>query len=288
MVFVKPPRGYRQAEYPLPHKFEYQFPLSAEGTTKDSTIVPLLRYSEKAFAPENQFANWTHGSFEQETGVTCTPNSIIPRINIKIMASLTKAAIATDAIRRLKFMWMPIYTSFIEGLNAQDTKTATAVKTILSLETENTNHTTQPIFSAVSLGGSIMPLSNVNDDDEAATTDWGLASTPLESVAFDYDTFMNAKRFFSNGPMMKTMLGPMRIGTVGLDSYYIYKSNNFTNPKVKRMNEHTFCGILFHLFQSGDADQFTEAADTTAIGHINFNVQCQYDEWNSEYNQAGF
>lgn len=292
-MYKRAPKGYRKAEFPLPHRFNYHTSFSLEDETKNSTIFPILRYSEKAFAPEAQFANPTHGSFAEEVGVTCHSDSIIPRINFKLEVTMSKGAIETDKLRTVRFMWFPIYTSFLEGLDSSDRRTGTTIKAILELETENTNRTTQPIYSGVDLfassGAWLHPLSNVNDDDEAATTDWGLTTdAELESVAFDYILWSNALRYFSNANMLKTMMGRIHKPLVTRDKPYTYYSNNRTYPKVKRMNPHTFCGIMFHLFQAGEFDQTMDGLDTTVIDHLDVNLQIQYDEWNAEYAQDAY
>ncbi len=288
-MFKRAPRGYKAAEFPLPHQFEYQIPLQVEGVTKDSVIMPILRYSELANAPEAVFANPSHGSFVEEVGATCCPNSIVPRINFKLQASLSKAAIETDAVRNLRFMWFPIYTSFKEGLEAVDRRTGTSCAAILELETEDTNRTTQPIYAAVNYGPLTHPLSNVNDPNEVYG-DWDLNGTAdMEAVAFDYNLFGNALRYYSNASMLKTMIGRIHKPLVSRDKPYTYFSNNKTYPKVKRMNPHTFCGILVHLFQSAESEQYTLVGDTTAATtSLNITLQVQYDEWNSEYSQAAY
>jgi len=288
-MYKRAPKGYRKAEFPLSHRFAYNFSLQGESSTKQTMIAPILRYSELANVPETINVNPSHPSFTEEAGCTCNPDSIIPRINFKLECTMAKVAIETDKMRSLRFLWYPIYTSFLEGLDSADRKTGTTVKAILELEAENTNRTTQPITANTDLGTWLHPLSNVNDPDEAGPANWGLLTdAKLEGIIWSESLMEDALNYYSNGNMLRTMMGRHHKPLVTRDRPYTYYSNNKTYPKVKRMNPHTFCGFMIHVYQASTMNQIFNADEVTVINHLNVKLQVQYDEWNQEFDQTAY
>jgi len=286
MARLRPPKGYRQTEYPLPHSFGQKFVLEAEDETKNSTYVTLFRATESAVDVENIEVNPRHASFAQDGGTAIHMGSIVPKVNLTIHASMTKLAIETDKMRSIRFTWMPVYISFLNTLEAEDDKTGVQVEDILELVHDVTNKDTTPLFSTVNLSAigsqpfSTVPYSEVFGDFNLSV------DSILESVAFDEELFFDALQFNTNKGMLSKVIGPRRSVTVTRDRPYTYHSNNFTYPAVKRGNPYTYCGILFHLPQAGSANQFFEAADTTAIPHLNFGVNVRFNEWNPFFQQA--
>ncbi len=112
MVKKFPPKGYTSIDYPLPHDFVYSFSLGAHTSSDTATICSIIRASEDVTAPEGIEVNPANGAFAEETGTIIAMNSIVPRINLTIKASISKAAIATDALRFINFNWFPIYMAF--------------------------------------------------------------------------------------------------------------------------------------------------------------------------------
>lgn len=282
-----PPRGYKLTDYPQPHNFGYRFSLDAEDTTRDSTMIPLIRMSEKAFFADAQTVNPNNGTFAEETGVTIHHGSIIPRLNISISASITKAGIETDKIRGLRFMWFPIYMSFEEDYTAIDTSTSKEVEDILRLTHTVTDRDAQPTYGTKLTAASNHPLSTVNDGDEAIA-DWGLTTdASLEAVAFDVEEFWDSMSYYQNKGKMAKVVGNIKNVLVTRDRPYIYTSNNYTHPKVKRGNDYTFCAIMFHLYQGTDFSQvFNETDVGTANDHLDIRIKCRYDEWHPLFDQT--
>lgn len=285
----RPPRGYDLQQFGLRHRFEHQFSLSVEDETKNSTFIPIIRGSEACNVVETINVNPSNATFAEETGITCNIGSIIPRISLSMTAKLSKLAIKTDEIKALKFNWMPVYSGFLESLTPIDSlNTSISVEDILELTHTVGDKNVDPIFSTVKLpNGSAMPLSTVNDADEALA-DWGLTTTAvLESVAFDKELFFQAAQYFSIKGMLRKITGRMRTEVVKQDHFWSYHSSNYTHPNVKRVNPYTICGILVHLPQAGEADQIALAADTTALalGHIDFTAIVRYTEWHPSFEQ---
>ncbi len=279
-----PPRGYRRSEHPLPHNFGNVTVLYGEDETKNSMIFTLLRTSEACLAPDTIEVNPEHASFGEDVGALIQKGSIVPRINLRIYANMTKDAIETDKMRTIKFNWMPIYISFLDSLEAEDSKTAVQIEDILELQHDTTNKDVYPLHSTVKLGGN-HPLSNKNAVEVLG--DYGLTTTAVqESVAFDKQLFFDALQYYTNSGMLKRVTGKMRTVTIGRDRPYVYHSNNFTNPSVKRGNPYTFCGILYHVPQGDSADQVFGSSDTTNITHLRVSTQVRFDEWNPDFDQT--
>ncbi len=282
-----PPRGYRAEEYPLPHKFSYEFPISVQDETENSTICTILRASEAATGVEAIEVNPQHTNFAEETGTTIHKGSIVPRINVTMHAELSIAAVAAG-VKFLKLNWMPIYTSFVDNLEADDVLTAIEIEDVLELAHDLTNKDVNPLFSSVNMrtGASAHPFSNINDADEAFG-DLGLTTNPtMESVAFDPDAMFDMLRFMTNSGMLKQVMGQWHTVVVSEHRPWFYNSNNFTNPKVKRGNPFTFCGVLIHMDLMDNPRQFYTAGEVTDISHVQFGMNVNYDEWNPNFDQT--
>ncbi len=281
-----PPRGYKSLEYPLPHNFDFQFDLEAEDETKNSTIVTLFKQSEACNAPESVEVNPTNDNFVEDTGTCLHRGSIVPRVNVTFRMALTKGAVETDKLRQLTVNWMPIYTAFLDNLDASDEKTGTDIEDILELTHATDNKDTFPLFADVNLtNGTNIALTTVGFTEVFG--DVGLTNNAIgQSVAFDMEKFYDALQFYTNSGMLGKSIGKMNAITLTRERPFTYHSNNFTNPSVKRANPYTFCGILFHLPLVAQSSQFYTIADTTVIGHVHINGNIRYDEWNSSFQQA--
>ncbi len=284
----RPPRGYTGPENPMIHDFEYQFKLDVEDETKNSTICTLFRQAESV-GVQTREVNPAHGAFAEDAGALIFQGSIVPRISVTITARLNQVAHDIDSIQHIMFKWMPIYTAFINSLDAENVGLpASDIETILELKHDTDKKDVYPLFSSVDLVTSgLQPLSLTVGTE--IYQDYGLTGNAnLESVAFDEQAFWDAKRYYSNRGMLNKVTGPMR--SVYLDftrKSYVYSSNNFTAPIVKRSNPYTFCGILFHCPQAGELQQVCDDADvTTSVRHISIGVRVNFNEWNVDFDQT--
>ncbi len=284
MVFKQIPKGYLRTEFPLPHNFQQQISLEIEDTSQNATYIPLVLNDEGLVSPDLVIANPEHGSFAEASTPYCYKNSIIPRMNIGITAKLTKGFIETDKGRHIMFNWMPVYTSFLNRLDAEDSKTAVSVEDILELEHETTGKSAYPIYNGTKLDGTTTAI-NIHANATVALMGMTTNGKP-EKVAFDKGLFFDALQYYTNAPMLKKVIGRMHRVDLFRDMVYRYTSNNFTSPIIKRINPYTFCGILFYAPSVANIEQVGEVGDTTAINHIHATVTCRYDEWNSEFDQT--
>ncbi len=249
-------------------------------------MFPIIRCSEAAIDVENIEVNPRHANFAVDGGSIIHVGSIVPKINFTMRAAMSKGAIETDKLQSIIFQWFPIYISFLDTLEAADSKTGTDVEAILELQHDTTNKDTYPLYSGQKLTtADPLPLSSVPFAEGFA--DVGLTTNAnLEAVAWDRDLFYDVFQYYTNAGMLQKTVGKMHSVILKRDKPYIYNSNNFTYPSVKRGNEYTACFIMVNVPQSPSDEQLFIGADTTAIPHVNFNVNIRYDEWNPQFEQA--
>ncbi len=286
-----PPRNYFQEEFPLVHSsVDWAFSLSMSDVAQDSTIIPLFRSSERAWAIENVEVNPSHASFAEEVGITCAPKSIVPRITISMKASIAKAQIIAG-MRDAVFNWMPIYTSYVDSLEAVDTsggQTGVEVEDILELSHQATDKVVTPLYTGTKIvsPSSNLPLNTITDPDESFS-DWGLTTNAsLESVAFDSELYFSALKYYSNRGMLRKSSPNWHTERIRENKPFEMFSNNFTFPLVKRMNPYTFCGILIHVPQLDGGHQYGRDSEYTNP-YINFAMSSRFDEWNPNFDQTG-
>ncbi len=299
----RPPMGYTQEEYPLHHEFDYLFTLDITDETMNSTICLIITSSESAGAPEAIEVNPRHASFAEETGFMTHQGSIIPRLTVKFTAVANELALETDKIKHVNFNWLPIYSSFESDLEAMDSKTNTEVEDVLQLEHASASKRTIPTYSGVDMVdghatalGSC-PLATVNAGEVFG--DMGLTTNAeLESVAFDADEYFDCLKFMTNRSMLRKVAGNWHnISLPGnhpsdknnkFGYVYDYFSNNKTMSSVKRSNEFTFCGILFHIPLENTVHQICPNDTNTAGSGVKIKMHVSYDEWNHLFDQTPF
>ncbi len=287
-----PPKGYDQMEYPLPHNFNYQFGLSPETATKNTTYVPLIKCMQDINPPDTIEVNPSHADFNEETGCIVQSDSIVPKLNIHMQAQMSQPMIEEapgDGIRYIKFNWMPIYLAFKDMYEAIDNKEDVEVEDILEMTHTVVKKVGKPLYNNVKLlVEDDWPVSTINHTEVFG--DVGM-DTDLkgEGVTFDEELMWDALSYYSNSSMLAKAMGQWHTQILRADFPWIFNSNNFTNPSVKRGNEYTFCGILFHVPLVATPEQFYTAADLTeATSVVNFDIKVRYDEWNSQFDQTAY
>ncbi len=281
--FKHPPKGYLQAEFPLPHNFQLMPTFSIDNAiVQNATYIPILMNDEGLVNPDTVNANPEHGSFAESDNVYCYKNSIVPKINFTMELSMMKGAIETDKIQFIKFYWMPVYVSFLNRLDASDSKTGTTVEAILELEHETVGKSAYPIWGTVDIGEL-----DVKIHANATTALMGMTTNDVqENIVFDRSLFFDALQYYTNAPMLKKVIGTMKQGFITRDRPFRYHSSNFTNPMVKRINPYTFCGVLIYFPKAGDPESHVATGDVTNISHVRGNIKVRYDEWNSQFDQT--
>ncbi len=271
---------------PTFHEFSGKFSLRCADETRNSTIIPILHTSDIANAPEAINANSQNSGFQEDAGALIHQGSIVPKINFQMWARIANTALVTpDFVDSLVFNWMPLYFAFEDTYTASDGRTGTDVEAILAMQHQTGQRDGYPIYVNDMDGNPTNhPVSSEYTEvfgDFSLTTD-----LKLESVAFDSNLFWDAMNYYSNRSMLQKVAGQWHSVVVKKDHPYIYKSDNFTNPSVKRGNPYTFCGVLVHLPQDDDAHQLRQPGGLTNIVHMDFGFRVRYEEWNPNFDQS--
>lgn len=299
----RPPRGYNQMQYPLPHNFQMSFGLSMEDETRNTVIIPLIRNSELMVGIENVEVNPRHANFAEETGASCFTGSIVPRLTVQIAAWIPQLIAfggtpGTDTATAVRFKIFPIYMAFEDMYDADNEKDLVDVQSVLELEHEVTDKTGQPLLSGVDVfsngasGAGSIPLNTVGYT-EVGATHWGATTdAKVESVAFDELLYWDMIHFGTMSSMLKKATGNIRNVNVQRGRPYYFHSSNYSSPIVKRINPYTFCGIMIHVPQASvaagvdETGQAAQQGELTPIEHIHFSARVRYDEWNPNFDQT--
>ncbi len=285
----RPPRNYEAEEYPLPHNNYGRFSLGMESSNlKNATILPIFRATNELILPENVEVNPRNAAFSEEIGLSCFQGSIIPRTSFSFTAKMSKLAIETDKVRTMVFYWWPIYTSFSNNISAADEKTGDTVGEILGLLYSDTKNRVSPVYSTTKLTGVNQTFLNTVGVTETFA-DWGLSvDFGIESIAINLLKIHDALQYYTNKEMLRGSIGRIHRVTLNRDRPYIYSSSNFTNPKVKRINDGTFCGVCYYCPEAVETEWFqtNRAVDVTNIDHMDISYRIKFDEWNPNFDQS--
>ncbi len=232
-------------------------------------------------------------SQDVETGPTCTPMSIIRNCKISISMS---TSVANDKQAPIKFSITPFWGSFPEKYKIADDDTSVTVAQAMELVSDETATTEDvtPIFDTglklpvLVLSDKSHPLGTVNDAE--AIADWGLSvDATMEGVDFDMEQLQSLFQHGSKNirSTLKSCLGKTRHFTLdsvaGKATRNLY-FRNFSPKAVRRINPHTFFGLLFHMPLETDIDSFySDTALAQNVSHVGFRVKVRYDEWNSNH-----
>ncbi len=150
----------KEEHYPLVHTDELHFKLSADATqnTKGGTIVPILMQDEGRGSPATISTHPENSAFAVYAGPNCFPDSRVNKIFAKFNISLTKHCWNVDKIEELVVFMLPIYTSFLENLTANDELSGNNIEELLELQHETTDRQVFPIYNGVKLTGDTLAL----------------------------------------------------------------------------------------------------------------------------------
>lgn len=287
-----PPKNYEMMEYPKHHFDSGTFELALVAGTKDATILPLLQSSDNGFDngsdPTAIDVNPRNSGFGVTDEPICYNGSIVPDLKFWFSASLTEQAWDTDKVLSARLNYFPIYLSFLEDYHSVNQEDTTDIEAAISMQHNATEHAGYPVF-----GGDSADLDiKATTADTIGTTQYaflGLTTNAiLEGVALNMPGIYDNLKYGTNRKLLMNVIGKIRTARIGRESKpYRYRSGNRTYPKVKRMNDYTFCGMAFNVENSGKGAQpyhSTEITDT--LSGIRINWGYAYTEWNPNFNQS--
>ncbi len=268
----------RKTIYPRPHVMENKFEMSLNGTTKATTLFPIIQNDEGLGDPASYNSHPEHASFAEYVGPNCYPESHVNKTFTKFTVTMSKLAIETDKLRNLLVCFIPIYMAFKEDYTAIDEVTSIETQDVLELVTESTDRQATPIWNGQKLGGDFPTLGA---DVVGLTTD-----TKIEGIAFDLNQYIDSKNHLTIAGKMRKIAGQTIWKRVSRDRPATFKMRTINNSKVKMINPYTFCGVIIHMPLATSIMQLTMAADDTNITHTFVTALCRYNEWNENFDHT--
>ncbi len=270
--------------FPRVHNFDFGFGLSAEATTKESTIMPYMYQNNAIVDYETIKTNPQNADFAVVPYGDVCAGSYVPNISVVWTAVIPPS---DTEIVQLRFDTMDIGISMLNRLDAFDKKTGDDIETILELQHATDDEIAYPLFNGTKLfesGGTfdIAPLGGFAD--LGLTTD----GQP-EGVAFDKELFFDAMHYYTNKEMLKLVTDRMRTHIVseplvphGKSMVMGFKQS--VPSLCKFMQPYSFCGQLFSVPQVGSRTQYHLAGETTAIEHLMVKGHVRFFEFNPDFN----
>ncbi len=105
----------------------------------------------------------------------------------------------------------------------------------------------------------------------------------LEGVAFNENVYYNGLSFLTNHGKLKGAQSGLKWFTL-TPQRPIAKIRIFQHPSTKRMNPHTYLGVMTYVPPSDHLEQYMPAADVTNVNHVWVDMSYRYHEWNENYN----
>jgi len=271
-------------KFPLIHNFEFGFGLSAEDTTKQSTIVPYMFQNNDIINYDDVKTNPDNSAFGiKEYGDTAM-GSYIPNINVNWVMFIPPS---DTELTHLKVDTMQVGIAMLNRLDAFDKKTNDDIETLLELQHSTDDEMCYPLFNNTKLfesGGTYDYAPKDGFADIGLTTD----GQP-EGVAFDKEKFFDAMHYYTNKQMLKSVTMGMRNHTlsepiVPHGRSIVTGGMRFVPSLCKAQNAYTFCGELFSVPQVGSRSQYHLAGETTAIEHLQVKGFVRFNEFNPDWN----
>jgi len=283
MVSERVPKFMKQRWFPIPHDIQVGCSFEVDDSTFDSTIFPIAFHDEGLGAPSGKKANPENSGFAVVGDqANCHVDSRINVIDCQLRFSLTSKAF-DDNLSGIRIGTMPIFMAFINDYTAIDELTSVEVQDVLEMQTESTDRQGGPLYvAAKDMVEKVAGIGNLGVNTPFLDTDVG-----IEAVAFSVDQYYDALHFLTIKEKLKKVQGGLRWDVMSANRPFMIKKY-FIRPKVKRMNEFTYFGVLIHVPVQGGTDQIGVITRdyTAATQYVDVDMTCRYNEWNSEFDMA--
>ncbi len=274
------PRLMKSTWYPQPHVIIGGTGFELDDETINSTIIPWCFYDEGLGNPTTKETNPRNAAFAVLADeANCFVDSRINNVVAEFRFQLSTFAV-DDNIPSIRFAYMPIYMAFKENYTGIDELSQVEVQDILELQTESTDRQGGPLYvAATDMLEKSTDLALMGLNTPFLDTDTG-----LEAVAFTPGLYYNMLHYKTNGALLAASTGGLKWDVISPQRPFIRKRFNLA-PKVKRMNEYTYCGMLLHFPLAGTSDQTMSVAENTVAkvkAWVDWNIR--YNEWNEFFN----
>ncbi len=266
--------------YPQPHQITGGVAMELDDETINTTIVPIAFYDEGLGTPTAKETNPRNAAFAViNDEANCFVDSRINNIIAEFRISITSAVLDHN-IPAIRFAMMPIFMAFKENYTAIDELSSLEIQDVLELQTESTDRQGGPLFVAT----TDLPEKFATHADMGVNTPFLNVDQNLEGVAFSPFTYYDMLHFMTNGSLLAKSSGGLRWDIISPNRPYIRKRYQIS-PKVKRMNEFAFYGILVHFPIAGTGDQLVALGEiTAATKYVHVDWSIRYNEWNEDFN----
>ncbi len=281
----RPPAGYDRNDFPLPHYFTYNFPLTA--FTDFATQLIYMRTTKDSLQPETIEVNPRNTNYVVDTGSVICEESIVQQITIKKVYIMTEGAIETDKLSAIKVSSLKIMGVFKEAWNPIDELTSKEVEDVVETTYENTKMDVTPKFTGTALSSTLLyPVSTITMAEGFADINLTTDLT-YEKVNFSQDDYFNSKKYYTNGGAVNVVAPVMENQILNRNRrHYTSYQNKFLPKKMRFGRRALFFGEIFQLLRYTDVNQVMETlAAPTNITHVEFKVIVSFNEWNREFNQ---
>ncbi len=266
--------------YPQPHDIQGGCAFELDDGTLDSTIVPFCFYDEGLGTPTAQETNPRNSAFAIVADqANCFVGSRINSILAEFKFSLSSFVLDQN-IPSITFATMPIYMAFIEDYTAVNELGAVEIQDVLEMQTETTDRQGGPLYvAATDLPSKAAGLELLGTNTPFLDTDVG-----IEAVAFSHNAYYDALHHHTTGAKLAKVSGGLRWHTLSANRP-TKKVRYELKPKVKRMNEFTYGGLLLHFPIAGSGRQNFAAAEITGAQNLVYvDWTIRYNEWNEDFN----
>jgi len=284
MAREKAPKLMRQTWWPQPHRIDGGVTFEMDNDGIDTTIVPFAFYDEGLGAPSAIETHPENAAFSiVNDQANCFVNSRINVMLAELRFSLT-SKFFDDNLSGIRFATMPIFMAFINDYTAIDELSSLEIQDILEMQTESTDNQGGPLYVAA----TDLPMkSGTTLGDLGANTPFLDTDVGIEGVAFSEANYYDMLAHGTNAEKLKSVQGGLHWEVINANRPFI-KKRFFIRPKVKRMNKHTYFGVMIHVPAQGDVEQIGALTRdiTAATQYLDVDWNIRYNEWNSEFNMS--
>ncbi len=266
--------------YPQPHTIRGSMSFELDNAVMDTTIVPFAFYDEAMGDPTAKETNPRNAAFAVVNDEpNCFVDSRINNIFAQFRFNLSAQALDHN-ITSIRFSVMPIYMAFLENYVAIDELSQLEIQDVLELQTESTDRQGGPLYvAATDLPEMTAGIANQGANVPFLDTDAG-----LEGVAFNTNQYYDMLHFMTNGALLAKSTGGMKWMTLTQNRPSINMRFNIV-PKVKRMNEFTYIGLLVNFPLAGNEQQNMALSEITVdTDYVHCMYSIRYNEWNENFN----
>ncbi len=266
--------------WPQPHDINGGIAFELDDSTLDSTIIPFAFYDEGMGTPSALETHPENAAFAiQRDEANCFVNSRINNIVAELRFGLTSKAI-DDNIPAICMAYMPIFMAFKEDYDAADELSGNTVKAVLEMQTESTDRQGFPLYVA----GKDMAEHTAGHGDLGANQPGLDTDQGIEAVAFSTIDYYDMLHFGTIRSKLRATQGGLKWFNL-TPTHPFRKVRFFIRPKVKRMNEYTFYGVLVHVPKAGFVEQLPNATEITAVtNYVTCYWNIRFNEWNQDFN----